>query len=78
MLTELIQNYSNEQFNQHLVQVLQSSRHCSSYGFLVIIEIVNLILKNNEIITLREIYFKSIAQNLQTLSEKIILHQVYN
>ena len=38
MLIKLIQYYSHGRYNQHLEQVLQSSRHSSSYGLLVTIK----------------------------------------
>ena len=80
MLIRLIEYYSNRRFNQHLKQVLQSSRHCSSYGFLVTIKTVHLILaeeykfknysllvliKLKELILSEKYTLKDIAQNFQ-------------
>ena len=74
-------------FNQHFEQVLESSRHCSSYGLLVTIKIVNLILaeeynlksysllvlmKITKLILSEKYTVKSIAQSIPTV--KMILH----
>ena len=89
MLFKLIQYHSSKWFNQHLVQVFQSSRHCSSYGALVIIKIVNLILaekhklKNYSLMVLIKITklilsekysVKRIAESFKTFLAKIILY----
>ena len=89
MFIKLMQYYSNGRFNQHLEQVLQSSRYCSSHGLFATIKIVNLILaeehklKNYSLLVLIKITklilsekytLKSIVQNFKTFSAKMILH----